>query len=49
MKSATQRDQALRDGLRLKDREARDVDKLPRALAAKASAPILQPQTNTDK
>jgi hypothetical protein len=52
MKNLVQWNEALRDGLRLKDQEAADVDKLPRTLAtatSNASTPARRPDTNADK
>jgi len=52
MKSLVRSNEALRDGLPLKDQEAADIDHLPRTLAtatSNASTPARQPGTNADK
>ena len=52
MKDLAQGDEALRDGLRLKDEEAADIDKLPSTLAnatSDVSTPVRQPDSNADK
>lgn len=49
MKNLVKWNEALRDGLHLKDQHATDTDKLPRIIAVHASTPILQPHKNADK
>jgi len=48
MKNLVRWNEALRNGLRLKNQEDADVDKLPRTLATKVSAPVGQPLINAD-
>lgn len=52
MENLVRSNEALRDGLPLKDQEAADIDHLPRTLAtatSNASTPARQPGTNADK